>query len=223
MRGKYNGTYFSKGPNAGGGTFHPCPVFSHSKLTKADAGRRPQINSNATEISQNWKLMTTAQRNAWNAKASTTTHVNKWGNTIFLTGYQFYTMVNMRLLANAIPLAFIAYPDSTMPSGISYATTISIAATQFEIAPATSPGLNYRMTIFCGAQRAPGTAIRTRNLKWIATGIMSAVSPLDIGTDYLNKFGDIQAGNVIDVWLYILDITTGQMSVAYYNEAQVLA
>lgn len=217
LRGRYAGTQFRTNQLGGSGTFHPQPVKSHSKLTKADAGRMGAPKRNVTFVSQYWRTLSGSAQNGWKALASVTPHVNKYGNSVYLSGFQYFLMVNLKLVSNEQTILDEAPVPGELFLLTSWGTTWDLSLSEFfinlnDVAPA-----NFVCTVYAGVQRNPGSGVRTRNLKLMGVTAIASSTEFNIFQTYIDTFGYPTVGNVVDVWLYVLDTNTGQSSPSYYT------
>ncbi len=223
IRGKYNGTVFKMGAGGGKGTLHPKPISAHSKLTKADAGRLANVKSYVTRVSQAWRGLTSGQRAAWQSKASTIPQINKFGNSVYLSGFQFFNKRNLALLCNGMGQRDDCLAEDTMPAGYVPNASYTIGGAAFLLVSNIDPLATFQVSIYAGAQRPPNAAIRTKNLKWMKTGTIDSSADIDFYAEYQAAFGVVQDGNFIDVWVYVYSSLTGQVSNAYYIATEVFA
>lgn len=129
MRGKLAGNVFSR--NKGG----PY-VRQHAVPTNPNTARQQSTRAWLSQCSSLWNTtLTAAQRAQWNEFAETHSALNSLGQTIFLTGLDWFTKVNTRLLDAG--LSTLAAPtDLLVPSPMATVTptmtdedTLSLAFT----------------------------------------------------------------------------------------------
>jgi hypothetical protein len=129
MRGKLGGNVYSR--NIGG----PY-VRMHAVPTNPNSARQQSTRNWLATCAAAWNgTLTAGQRAQWNEFAETHSALNSLGQTIFLTGLDWYTKVNSRLLdAGLTPIAEpdnLPVPDGllTMALTLASATSASIAFT----------------------------------------------------------------------------------------------
>ena len=182
MRGHTAGSVFSKNTFAN---------YVRNKVTPVNPATPAQslVRSRFTGLSQDWRGLTQAQRNAWNQGAQAFSHTNIFGNNVPLTGFNLFKQLNQNLLAagNAqiddIPtvsdvFAFLTNIlsadttggtlDLTFTPAIPGGTSVIVYAT-----PGVSAGINFVKSEF-------------RQIRVLGAG---DISPIDLTTEYTVVFG----------------------------------
>ena len=92
IRGHAGGTVFSKNTFAN---------YIRNKVTPVNPSTVAQalVRSRFTGLSQDWRGLTQAQRDAWNQGAQAFAHTNIFGNNVPLTGFNLFKQLNQNLLA----------------------------------------------------------------------------------------------------------------------------
>ena len=129
ISGKLGGNVFFR--NKGG----TC-IRVWAKPTNPNSARQQAARNWLSWCASTWEsTLTEAQREMWRVWATNNTTTNRLGQTINLTGFDWYCMVNSRLLdCAATPIdepADLSVPDSLLTAvlTIASATTVSIAFT----------------------------------------------------------------------------------------------
>ncbi len=182
IRGHAGGTVFSKNTFAN---------YIRNKVTPVnpDTVAQALVKSRFTGLSQDWRGLTQAQRDAWNQGAQAFSHTNIFGNNVPLTGFNLFKQLNQNLLAagNAqiddIPtvsdvFAFTSQSlsadttggtlDLTFTPAIPGGTSVIVYAT-----PGVSAGINFVKSEF-------------RQIRVLGSG---DVSPIDVTAEYVAVFG----------------------------------
>lgn len=91
-RGHTGGTVFSKNTYAN---------YIRNKVTPVnpDTPAQALVKARFTGLSQDWRGLTQAQRDAWNQGAQAFAHTNIFGNNVPLTGFNLFKQLNQNLLA----------------------------------------------------------------------------------------------------------------------------
>ncbi len=129
MRGKLGGNVFSR--NKGG----PY-VRMHATPTNPNSARQQSTRAWLAQCSSLWNgTLTPAERAQWNEYAETHSALNALGQTIFLTGLDWFAKCNSRLLdAGVSPITeptdlLVPDPPSTVTPTMTDADTLSLAFT----------------------------------------------------------------------------------------------
>lgn len=217
MRGKVNGTVFSK--NRGG-------AYARTKVTPTNPQTLAQnlVRSVLTGLSQAWRALTAAQRSAWNAAVGGFPRTNVFGNPKTLSGHQLYVGLNAQL--EAAGAATISTPPT--PTGAPAVATFTGAAAAgagtFTAAYAPDPvPADSTLIIDATQQVSPGKSNLSNLYRQIQTAAAAAISPADIAAAYVAKFGALTAGQKIGLRARIVNTNTGEVSGAVTAEVIVAA
>ena len=202
MRGAYQGTQFRV--RAGGGsTAQPNPPKkNHIKLTKGDSGRYAQTKNNVQLCSTTWRNLDVTDKTAWNVAAAVYPHINKFGVSVTLTGFQYYMLINLQNLAyfdTQMSVPPTAGPAIT-PQPIT--TIFTLSTEEFLVEVATAQGDNWQLVVFGAAMRPTKGAQRYRNFKFLRVLDMSSTLAYDIFKDYRNAFGTVSENATIDLKMF---------------------
>jgi hypothetical protein len=222
MRGAYQGTQFRV--RAGGGsTAQPNPPKkNHIKLTKGDSGRYAQTKNNVQLCSTTWRNLDVTDKTAWNVAAAVYPHINKFGVSVTLSGFQYYMLINLQNLAyfeTQMSVPPTAGPAIT-PQPITTIFTLSIE--EFLVEVATAQGDNWQLVVFAAAMRPTKGAQRYRNFKYTTILDMSSTLAHDIYKDYNALFGTVSEGATIDVKMFWINSVTMEQTTPI-NQAVIIA
>jgi len=208
MRGAYQGTQFRK--RAGGGsTAQPNPPKkAHSKLTKADSGRYAQTKNNVQLGSTTWRNLSENDKIAWNEAAAVYPHINKFGVSVTLTGFQYYMLINLQNLAYFEVQMSVPPTKAPVITTQPITTSITVATEAFMVEVATPQGDDWKLVIYAAAMRATAGAPRYRNFKLLAIINMSSTLEHDIWKSYRNLFGTISVDATIDLKMFWINEVT---------------
>lgn len=188
--------------------------YMKNKVTPTNPNTTAQANAraNLTLVSRAWASLTEAQREAWNAYAAQYPYVDIFGDSKYLTGFNYYLKCNLNLRNAGSPVV-VAPPATQSVSEVSLvindlsqddsllfgASVVSMPANHKVIISAT-PGLS--------AGRVPSKS-DLRQIK-VASTITSSV--IDAGADYIARFGPIVDTVNYGFGYYTINTTTGLVS-----------
>lgn len=217
MRGKVNGTVFSK--NRGG-------AYARTKVTPNNPQTSAQnlVRSRLTGLSQAWRGLSQAARDAWNAAVGSFPRNNVFGDSKILSGHQLYVGLNSQL--EAAGASTIGTPP--VPVGAPAITALSGAAAAgagtFTAAFAPDPvPANSALIIEATEQVSPGKANLNSLYRQIQVEAAATASPADLATAYIAKFGTLVEGQKIGLRAKIVNTDTGEVSGVVTAEVIVAA
>jgi hypothetical protein len=205
ISGKSGGTVFAR--NKGG-----AYMRNFVKPTNPSTVYQEEARDRLTQYSNEWRTMTDAQREAWNAWAAEHPILDRLGAAKTLTGAQAYTKINTNR-----DLAGDATTNSTVPSDPAWAQNI-INTDAALVATITGP----EMTIPLGAGAAEGQILfvyvtpaisagitNSQNQERLAAVVTLSADNIDdevvsIVTDWTDRFGQLtgQAGRKVAAHVY---------------------
>jgi hypothetical protein len=205
MRNKLNGTVFSK---------NRYGAYTRTKVTPVNpqTSFQSSVRSNFGTTSGAWRGLTQAQRNAWIAQAQFFPIIDIYGNSKILSGQALYQQLNRNLFTAG--QSAISSPPS--PVGIPSFFTVSITsvaagADTVTANVATVPS-GWTMIVSVTPGLTPGIGFAKNRFRILETGVLTT-SAIIITTAYRARFGTPVVGNKIFARLYLINSTTGQMSV----------
>lgn len=164
-----------------------------------------------------------AQRAAWIALANANPVTNAFGDSITLTGMQYYVRVNRNLgkVGEAYDDDAPANQDVTglltvTLSAAEVAATMSVAWTATPLAAA------HRGAFWASPPMSSGRSFNENLLKFLTFTLAADPSPFDIAPYYLPRFGVWQAGQHIFVRAGAVNTTNGAES-AYLTDDVIVA
>lgn len=220
MRGKLNGSVFSK--NRSGN-------YLRNKVTPVNPQTSAQqaVRSLLASVSQSWRGLTQAQRDAWINAASTFPYTDVYGDSKILSGQAFYNQLNLNLLK--VGAAMISEPPvaTSLPtlSGITLAVTRS-TATSAIVATLTFIASDEPATADIMVRATPpiGAGISFVKNKFRDLSVIgSDASPAALAVAYEAQFGKPAVGQKVFLTLQVVDNTTGLVSALYQVQAIVTA
>lgn len=203
MRGKLNGSVFSK--NRGG-------AYLRTKVTPVNPQTIYQGNVRArlTSFSQAWRSLTQPQILAWNSAVSNYTGTDIFGDIKTPSGINLYNKLNLNLAAaGQSPIQ-----NPPLPVSVGYFSNLEVsgvASLNELIADFTAAGASVGQTIIVQATKgvSAGKNFVKSEYRQIATLAGTTVTGVDIGTEYVNKFGTMIEGQKVFIRFAFVDNTTG--------------
>lgn len=206
MRGKLNGTVFSK--NRGG-------AYTRTKVTPSNPRTTAQntVRQRLATYSQGWRALTATQLAAWNAAVENYKKTDIFGAIKNPSGINLYVKINANLTEAgqaaitlpALPGA-VTGPVSLTLTGAAGANTLSLAYT------ATPVAAGMTWIVYATPQVSPGVSFVKNQFRKLGTIAAAAASPDNIDAAYTAKFGTLVAGQKIYVQVVAVNNTTGQKS-----------
>lgn len=208
MSGSINGTTHSH--NRGG-----AYMRNRSIPTNPSSSFQVAVRNRLTTFSQGWRVLTQAQRTAWNNAVQNFATTNVLGDLRNPTGKNLYTRLNINLAI--VGSADIDTPP--VPSGVSSPATLSftiVAATgvmTVTFTPTPVPAGSDWVLDATGAVSA-GTNFVKNRFRFLKVFNSGDISPQLTTVEYAARFGAVVAGQKIFISLTAVNNTTGEKGVA---------
>lgn len=215
MRNKLNGSVFAR--NRGG-------AYLRTKVTPLNPQSIAQVAARnlLTQFSQNWRSLTQAQRDAWNAAVSQFATTDVFGDVVNPTGATLYTRLNINI-ANAGGTAISTPPA---PQGADALSSLGITATaagsvfDVDFDPATVPA-NHTLVVESTPMLSPGISNASSQFRVIGSVAAAGTSPADLSAEQVAKFGALVAGQKVFIRAKLINKITGEVSQAITASAIV--
>jgi hypothetical protein len=186
IRGKIGGTVFSR--NRAG-------AYIREKVTPINpqSSSQTEVRGFFAQVAQAWRGLTDAQRLQWKTAVSNFKGTNIFGDVKTLTGSQLHQKLNLNILN--IGGSEITTPP--LPSSVPAMESMSAVADNSDntlvitYSPAIDAGVT--MEIFATAPVSAGKSFVKSEFKKLGNFLAADVSPLDVSTEYIAKFGAIGA------------------------------
>jgi hypothetical protein len=204
MRNKIGGGVMSKNR---AGSYVRSKVSPTQPASTYSANKRSMF----TNISQAWRALTQAQRDAWNNAVVNYVRTDVFGNAKKPSGFGLYTSLNNNL--QDVGLASLSTPP--LPSSVDNITSLSVTAVHagaltLTFSPAIAAGM--KVKLFATTAISPGKQFVKSELRKIATLASTDSSPYVATTVYGNKFGAVgAAAQKIFIGMVQVNSATGQM------------
>jgi len=213
LKGKIGGTVFQSGR------------YGFQARNKPQAFRNPSVTQSHIRgviltISKNWRTLTQAERDSWDAVAPSWPAVDAFGNPMLLTGYNVFCKCNFWRwnLANTIDA------NGSLPELIWVPTSVTLdiqeALAKVEISYAPDPvDNNTTVLVYTAGQVSAGRTSPPSQMAILGTIADGTASPVDFGSDYKQKYGAVPtAGNRIFIGLQsISDLNGTPGPISYYS------
>jgi hypothetical protein len=192
------------------GETHSRNRFGQYKRTRAtpvnpNSARQGIARGRLADFSAAWRALTGAQQAAWDTYSAAHTRVDSLGQTIVLTGHQFYVSVNLAL-ANAGE-AQVSVPPTDVELGPPALTILDTGGGDFTITfdPSPVPAAT-NLIIEASKPRSAGRRYES-DYRFIASIAAAAATPADIEAAYVAKFGVPTVGTKTFVRAYFITDT----------------
>ena len=144
VRGSIAGTTFARNRSGAYARTRTIPVNPNSS-------RQQSVRGLMSVVSQQWSLLTSNHRNAWDNYAAQTPVINRLGDTIYLSGFNMFLRTNM-LYQEANPND--AIDEAPITPGV--AEKLNIIAAQISSSASTAPGVPNQVLIESATGRESG-------------------------------------------------------------------
>lgn len=190
-RGSIDGVTFSKNR---GGSF----TRKRTVPTRKQTSYNSTVRATHATLSKRWSsTLTAAQRTGWGTLANANPVTDVFGNTRYLSGYQFYIRVNQVRLQCGLAYLDTA-PADQAGTALGTATMTVTTAPLVRVAfTATPTDADHRLYIFATPPLSPGKANVTGLYKFVSKSGVSQASPYTFTSDYTSRFGNPITGKTI--------------------------
>jgi len=152
------------------------------------------VRAGFSQWSQAWKGLGQAARDAWIAYAAAHPRLDALGQSIVLTGLQYY--VGVQTLLQLVGAGANPYPPGY--SSVLNAPVISVDEDSIAGPPAiaftpTPIPANQAMIVYSSPPRTKGVSFN-RDFRYLLAAPAAEASPLDIGTELTTKWGTLLPG-----------------------------
>lgn len=159
------------------------------------------------DLSEGWKALTEAQRDAWTALGAQMVRTDTLGGTYTLTGLQAWTSLNMtnRTVGQSDVTDAPAMPGAPVAPTLG---TINIENTGAKTAAYTPTPIGASTRIILEATRpvsAGKTFLPRSEYKVMVVSAANAASPVDFDTAYVATFGEPPVGSRVFLQVYTVD------------------
>lgn len=207
-RGSIDGIVYSKNQY---GAYARVKVSPVQPRTSTQIATRAIFAEMSTAYSN---TLTDAQRSAWKLFATNNPTVDVFGNSKTLSALAMYQSVNSVLKHAGV--ARIDDPPANMDvTALLTATVASTVALQ-DVAitfTATPLGATHRLYVYATSPLPGGVSFIENRLKLLSSSAAAAASPVNMGADYVARFGALIAGQRIGILVATVNTDNGAVSV----------
>lgn len=189
-------------------------AYMKNKVTPANPNTSAQANAraNLTSVSRAWAGLTSEQREAWNAYASQYPYVDIFGDSKYLTGFNYYLKCNLNLLnagssmvdtppaSQDVSEVVFNFQDLSAPGTISIISATATMPANTKVVCLASPGLS------------PGRVPAKSDLRQIKIASTLTTGLIDMSVSYTSRFGAITDGLNYGVGYFSVNTQTGLVS-----------
>lgn len=215
MSGKLGGHVFNTG-------LIPNTISTKSrkgnKLALAVQKQSIQSIQNLNKINtQSWQALTDAQRSAWGANSANFPQKNRVGTTFTRSGFAHYMSIN-GILTNADIAPLIAPAAGvTMPN--LHAVTITTATTAaLAFGVSQHPNVGFTASVDFTRSMSAGRKPFDKDYVRVALVDVHPAGVFDVYSEYVSVFGAPLVGGYLNMRVYLICITTGQVTPPYYSK-----
>lgn len=201
-------------------------AYFRNKVTPVNPASTYQVGARnrLTGLSQAWRGLTAAQRDAWNQAVGDYARTDIFGDIRNPSGFNLFQRLNNNL--QIVGQSTINDPPAVadVEAFTSFSVTAESGTQSFSLtfAPAISAGFSVK--VFATAAQSAGKNFVKSEYRLIGTLDNADTSPVDFLTEYQARFGDITAdGSKIFVRLVQVNETTGQEGVGIEADAVITA
>lgn len=180
-------------------------TFSRNRFGQYIRGRSIPVNPSSsfqvavrTRMSVNasaWRLLTAAQRTAWNDFGAMISRTDSLGQSYTLNGFMAYCSVNNNRVAAGD--AVISDPLIYTEPAALLTLTPTLTSAAFSIAFTATPlAAGVKLFIYAGPQRTAGRNFEG-DMRLITVSAAAAASPLNVLAAYTGRFGAPVTGNKV--------------------------
>ena len=161
-------------------------------------------------ISQLWRNLTQAQRNAWESGTTDYPYINRVGDTVFYTGFSLFNKLNLNRQVLELPpnLSIPTFTPISLPN-----FTISQNPSNVLIITWSSGVIGSTISIFTALYQ--DSSLNPKKSNFLLTKIYtlpSASGSIGIETDYENIFGVIPSNSYVFARIKAYDTNSGNVT-----------
>ena len=216
MKVKFSGIAIVDGRNKIGGSVlsrNTFGAYARNKVTPINPSTPAQsaVRAIFADISQAWRDLTEAERDAWNQAVANFIFTDVFGDSLEPTGFNLHQQLNINLAAVALP--FITSPPA--PADVQSLTNLAVneagGGTVLEVDSTEAIEAGTDFIIKATAGLSAGVSFVKTEFKQIAIAGSALIFPIDITTGYEAVFGSLPpSGSKLFVEMVGVNNTTGQ-------------
>ena len=204
VRNKIAATVYSK--NASGAIIRNR-VTPINRRSTGQTAQRQLLSS----LASGWRGLTQAQRDGWNAAAANFPQSDSLGQTVILTGEQFYVRCNANLTLINESLITAAPIPTSFPAITAAIASLTVAAFTVGFTPDPVPA-GFTLVIRATRPLSAGKQFFAQSeFRFVQLAAAASASPANINTAYEAIFGDKtgQVGQKVAVECFLVEESSG--------------
>lgn len=217
MRNKLNGSVFAR--NRGG-------AYVRTKVTPLNPQSVRQVAARnlLTSLAQGFRSLSQTQITAWNEAVTQWQTTDIFGDLVSPTGLALYVRLNSNISNGGGTLITTPPAPVGADSLVELSLDAAVTGDQFDINfdPATVPA-QHSLYIESTAMLSPGINNANSRFRYISYEGAGSTSPIDAFSNQTAKFGALVAGQKVYVRCKLINIVTGEVSLALKASAIVAA
>lgn len=215
MRNKLNGSVFAR--NRGG-------AYVRTKVTPLNPQSLRQVAARnlLTSLAQGFRSLSQAQITAWNEAVTQWQTTDIFGDLVSPTGLALYVRLNSNISNGGGTLISTPPAPQGAAALVELDLTAAVTGDVYEIAfdPATVPA-DHALYIESTTMLSPGINNANSRFRYIAAYGATTASPIDAFGAQTDKFGALVAGQKAYVRCKLINLITGEVSLALKASAIV--
>lgn len=217
MRNKLNGSVFSRNR---GGSILRTKVTPTNPMTTAQVA----VRSRLAYFAQKWRTLTEDERLSFNSAVTQWARTDIFGDVVNPSGITLFIRLNINI-TNAGGTEITSCPAPVGADALELTQVIATESTQnvdFTFRPDTIP-VGHAMVVEATPNLSPG--ISNANSQFRQVGVFGAgvLSPINIGPDYVLKFGPVTEGQKLFVRAKFVNVITGETSQSLTTSSIIVA
>lgn len=214
--GKLGSIVFTHGRYGQSARTRVKPVGVTSSFTEA-------VRNNMTTTSRAWAALTEAQKLTWNTWAQNNPITDRLGQKQVLAGHAAYNQINGRRLLYPGTQLSVPPIGGNPASLLTAAVTYDIGAGGVTIETTPNPlTANTIQWVEAAVVNSAGTRYTSNLRKWIGVNPNGFVNPFDIKSMVEARFGTLAVGQILSLWIYSYDYSTGLISAPLYKSGTIV-
>lgn len=188
--------------------------YMKNKVTPTNPNTTAQANAraNLTTVSRAWSALTPEQREAWNAYAAQYPYVDIFGDSKYLTGFNYYLKCNLNLL-NAGSAMIDTPPASQDVSEVVFAIDdLNLTPTATLVSATPTMPANTKVVVLGSPGLSQGRQVSKSDLRQIQIFSSMTAGLLDVTSSLATRFGDFSLGQRVGFGTFCINVNTGLVS-----------
>lgn len=189
-------------------------AYLKNKVTPTNPNTSAQVDAraNLTTVSRSWSGLDAAQREAWNAYAAQYPYVDIFGDSKYLTGFNYYLKCNLNLLnsgsaTNPTPPITQAVSDIVLSFG-----TIESPDTLPCVADLATLPADHKLVVLGALVNSAGRQVAKSDLRQLKVFSSITAGAVNVSAEFVARFGEFAVGNRLGIASFMINTSTGLVS-----------